>query len=285
MSVLIDGKATSAAKRAEIAKEVSAFRAETGVQPGLAVVMVGDNPASAVYVRNKHIACEGVGMFTETIHLPEETTEEALLALIADLNEDKRFHGILVQLPLPKHINETRVLDAISPDKDVDAFHPYNVGALVTGRERFLPCTPAGIMELLRYYDISVAGKNCVVIGRSNIVGKPMAMLLLAKDGTVTVCHSKTKKIKEITKQADILVAAVGRPRFVTVDMVKEGACVIDVGINRMEDGSLCGDVDFAAVSPIASAITPVPGGVGPMTITMLLANTLTAARLAVYGK
>ena len=207
------------------------------------------------------------------------------MALIADLNEDKRFHGILVQLPLPKHINETRVLDAISPDKDVDAFHPYNVGALVTGRERFLPCTPAGIMELLRYYDISVAGKNCVVIGRSNIVGKPMAMLLLAKDGTVTVCHSKTKNIKEITKQADILVAAVGRPRFVTVDMVKEGACVIDVGINRMEDGSLCGDVDFAAVSPIASAITPVPGGVGPMTITMLLANTLTAARLAVYGK
>ncbi|MBQ8908146.1 MAG: bifunctional methylenetetrahydrofolate dehydrogenase/methenyltetrahydrofolate cyclohydrolase FolD [Clostridia bacterium] len=285
MSIIIDGKATSAAKREEIAKEVAAFRAETGVQPGLAVVMVGDNPASAVYVRNKHVACEGVGMFTETMHLPEETTEDALLELIDELNGDARFHGILVQLPLPKHINETRVLDAISPDKDVDAFHPYNVGALVTGRERFLPCTPAGIMELLRYYDISVAGKNCVVIGRSNIVGKPMAMLLLAKDGTVTVCHSKTKDIKDITKKADILVAAVGRPRFVTADMVKEGAVVIDVGINRLEDGKLCGDVDFDAVSPLASAITPVPGGVGPMTITMLLCNTLTAARLAVSGR
>lgn len=285
MSIIIDGKATSAAKREEIAKEVAAFRAETGVQPGLAVVMVGDNPASAVYVRNKHVACEGVGMFTETMHLPEETTEDALLELIDELNGDAHFHGILVQLPLPKHINETRVLDAISPDKDVDAFHPYNVGALVTGRERFLPCTPAGIMELLRYYDISVAGKNCVVIGRSNIVGKPMAMLLLAKDGTVTVCHSKTKDIKDITKKADILVAAVGRPRFVTADMVKEGAVVIDVGINRLEDGKLCGDVDFDAVSPLASAITPVPGGVGPMTITMLLCNTLTAARLAVSGR
>ena len=285
MSIIIDGKATSAAKREEIAKEVALFHQETGVLPGLAVVMVGDNPASAVYVRNKHIACESVGMYTETLHLPEETSEEELLALIDRLNADNRFHGILVQLPLPKHINETRVLDAISPDKDVDAFHPYNVGALVTGRERFLPCTPAGIMELLRYYNISVQGKNCVVIGRSNIVGKPMSMLLLAKDGTVTVCHSKTKNIKEITKSADILVVAVGRARFVTADMVKEGAVVIDVGINRLEDGKLCGDVDFDAVFPIASAITPVPGGVGPMTITMLLCNTLTAAKLAVYGK
>ncbi|MBP3437428.1 MAG: bifunctional methylenetetrahydrofolate dehydrogenase/methenyltetrahydrofolate cyclohydrolase FolD [Clostridia bacterium] len=285
MSILIDGKATSQAKREALTQEVAAFREETGCQPALAVVMVGDNPASAVYVRNKHTACESVGMYTETLHLPEQTTEQELLALVEQLNQDARFHGILVQLPLPKHINETKVLDAISPDKDVDAFHPYNVGALVTGRERFLPCTPAGIMELLRFYGISVKGKNCVVIGRSNIVGKPMAMLLLAQDGTVSICHSKTNNLRQITQQADILVAAVGRPRFVTADMVKEGAVVIDVGINRLDDGKLCGDVDFDTVAPKAYAITPVPGGVGPMTITMLLYNTLTAAKLAVSGK
>ena len=285
MAVIIDGKLVAQDTRLEIKENVARFQEKYGVTPGLAVILVGENPASRVYVRNKHRACLEVGINSIEITLPETTTEAELLAKIEELNARDDVHGILVQLPLPKHINEETVILAIAKEKDVDAFNPFNVGRIMAGGYDFLPCTPAGVMKLLDYYNIEISGKNCVVIGRSNIVGKPMAMLLLAKDGTVTVCHSKTKNIKEITKQADILVAAVGRPRFVTVDMVKEGACVIDVGINRMEDGSLCGDVDFAAVSPIASAITPVPGGVGPMTITMLLANTLTAARLAVYGK
>jgi methylenetetrahydrofolate dehydrogenase (NADP+)/methenyltetrahydrofolate cyclohydrolase len=232
-------------------------------------------------VRNKHRACEEVGIRSEVHVLPKETTEEELLTLLCAMNADPAIHGILVQLPLPKHISEERVINTISPDKDVDAFHPSNAGKLLLGQYRFLPCTPAGVMELLRAYDISVAGKECVVVGRSNIVGKPQALLLLEENGTVTVCHSKTKDLAEVTRRADILIAAVGRARFITADMVKEGAVVIDVGINRLSDGKLCGDVDFEGVEGKASYITPVPGGVGPMTITMLLINTLCAATYA----
>ncbi len=278
MTTIIDGKAVSAHLRAELKEKVAAFVAESGVTPGLAVVLVGEDPASAVYVRNKHRACEEVGMFSVVHKLPEETSEEELLSLIEKLNTDENIHGILVQLPLPKHISEERIVLAIDPRKDVDAFHPANVGKIMLGNYHFLPCTPAGVMALLQYYDISVEGKHCVVVGRSNIVGKPQALLLLEKNGTVTVCHSRTKNLAEITKQADILVAAVGRAKFITADMVKEGAVVIDVGINRMADGKLCGDVDFEAVSTKTAAITPVPGGVGPMTITMLLQNALRAA-------
>lgn len=278
MATIIDGKAVSAHLRAELKEKVATFVAESGITPGLAVVLVGEDPASAVYVRNKHRACEEVGMFSVVHKLPEETSEEELLSLIEKLNADENIHGILVQLPLPKHISEERIVLAIAPQKDVDAFHPANVGKIMLGNYHFLPCTPAGVMALLQYYDISVEGKHCVVVGRSNIVGKPQALLLLEKNGTVTVCHSRTKNLAEITKQADILVAAVGRAKFITADMVKEGAVVIDVGINRMADGKLCGDVDFEAVSPKTAAITPVPGGVGPMTITMLLQNTLRAA-------
>ena len=278
MATIIDGKAVSAHLRAELKEKVATFVAESGITPGLAVVLVGEDPASAVYVRNKHRACEEVGMFSVVHKLPEETSEEELLSLIEKLNADENIHGILVQLPLPKHISEERIVLAIAPQKDVDAFHPANVGKIMLGNYHFLPCTPAGVMALLQYYDISVEGKHCVVVGRSNIVGKPQALLLLEKNGTVTVCHSRTKNLAEITKQADILVAAVGRAKFITADMVKEGAVVIDVGINRMADGKLCGDVDFEAVSPKTAAITPVPGGVGPMTITMLLQNTLHAA-------
>ena len=278
MATIIDGKAVSAHLRAELKEKVATFVAESGITPGLAVVLVGEDPASAVYVRNKHRACEEVGMFSVVHKLPEETSEEELLSLIEKLNADENIHGILVQLPLPKHISEERIVLAIAPQKDVDAFHPANVGKIMLGNYHFLPCTPAGVMALLQYYDISVEGKHCVVVGRSNIVGKPQALLLLEKNGTVTVCHSRTKNLAEITKQADILVAAVGRAKFITADIVKEGAVVIDVGINRMADGKLCGDVDFEAVSPKTAAITPVPGGVGPMTITMLLQNTLRAA-------
>lgn len=279
MAIRIDGKETAAQMKAELKEKIAAFQEENGFAPGLAVVIVGNNPASAVYVRNKENACAEVGILSKTFRLPEETTEEELLALIERLNGDDTLHGILVQLPLPKQISEERVIATISPDKDVDAFHAENVGKIMTGNYRFLPCTPAGVMALLDRYGISVEGKQCVVIGRSNIVGKPQALLLLERNGTVTVCHSRTQNLPDVTKEADILVAAVGRAKFVTADMVKEGATVIDVGINRLSDGTLAGDVDFEGVEKKAYAITPVPGGVGPMTVTMLLYNTLTAAK------
>ncbi len=278
MAILIDGKATAAAMKAELKEKIEAFETKNGFAPGLAVVIVGNDPASAVYVRNKENACAAVGIRSKTFRLPEETTEEELLALIEKLNKDASLHGILVQLPLPGQISEERVIATISPDKDVDAFHAENVGKIMTGNYRFVPCTPAGVMALLEHYGIAVEGKRCVVIGRSNIVGKPQAMLLLEKNGTVTVCHSRTKDLPSVTREADIIVAAVGRANFVTADMVKEGAVVIDVGINRLPDGTLCGDVAFVDVEKKAYAITPVPGGVGPMTVTMLLYNTLTAA-------
>ena len=279
MAKLIDGKLISAQIRAEIKEEVVAFEAERGFVPGLAVVIVGENPASQVYVRNKARACAEVGFYSEVHELSASTTQEELNALVDRLNGDERIHGILVQLPLPKHLDETEVLLRIDPAKDVDAFHPYNVGKIMIGDYDFLPCTPAGVMALLERSGIDPAGKRCVVIGRSNIVGKPMAMLLLHANGPVTVCHSRTQNLAALCREADILVVAIGRADFVGADMVKPGAVVIDVGMNRREDGKLTGDVDFAAVEPIASAITPVPGGVGPMTITMLLKNTLTAAR------
>jgi methylenetetrahydrofolate dehydrogenase (NADP+)/methenyltetrahydrofolate cyclohydrolase len=274
----IDGKAISAQIRAEIREETAAFCAARGYAPGLAVVIVGEDPASQVYVRNKAKACEEVGFYSEVHRLPESTEQSELNALVDRLNADERIHGILVQLPLPKHLDEGEVLLRIDPRKDVDAFHPYNVGKIMIGDYDFLPCTPAGVMALLERSGIDPAGKKCVVIGRSNIVGKPMAMLLLHANGTVTVCHSRTRDLASVTREADILVVAIGRADFVGADMVKEGAVVIDVGMNRRADGKLTGDVDYAAVEPIASAITPVPGGVGPMTITMLLKNTLTAA-------
>lgn len=277
MYTRIDGKEVSASVRNAITEKVTELK-EKGVTPGLAVIIVGNDPASRVYVNNKKKGCEQTGMNSFEYALPEETTTEELIALIEKLNGEKDVHGILCQLPVPKHIDEEKVLNAILPDKDVDAFHPVNCGKVMTGDYTFAPCTPAGMVEMLKYYNIPVAGKHCVIIGRSNIVGKPMAMLMLKENATVTVCHSRTQNLPEITKQADILVAAVGRPKFVTPDMVKEGAVVLDVGINRMEDGKLCGDVDFDAVCEKTSYITPVPGGVGPMTITMLLKNTLAAA-------
>ena len=279
MAMRIDGKAISAQIRAEIREECRSFTEKNGYAPGLAVVIVGENPASQVYVRNKKKACEEVGFYSEVHELPEATTQAELNALVDALNANERIHGILVQLPLPRHLDETEVLLRIRPDKDVDAFHPYNVGKIMIGDPDFLPCTPAGVMALLERSNIEVAGKNCVVIGRSNIVGKPMAMLLLHANGTVTICHSRTKNLAEVCREADILVVAIGRADFLSADMVKPGAVVIDVGMNRRADGTLTGDVDFAAVEPIAGAITPVPGGVGPMTITMLLQNTLTAAK------
>ena len=278
-AMLIDGKKIAAETRAEIAAAVAEQKA-AGVTPGLAVIIVGENPASQVYVRNKHKACGEVGMYSEVIEMSGDTTEEVLLAKIAELNENDKIDGILVQLPLPKHIDEEKVINAIRPDKDVDAFHPVNTGKIMIGNPDFLPCTPAGVMVMLKKTGIDITGKNCVVVGRSNIVGKPMAMLLLGANGTVTVCHSKTKDLASVTREADILVVAIGRADFVTGDMVKEGAVVIDVGMNRREDGKLTGDVDFASASERASYITPVPGGVGPMTITMLLQNTLTASKL-----
>ena len=284
MAHIIDGKVISASARANIAARTAAFEEETGVKPGLAVVIVGSDPASQVYVRNKKKGCGEVGFYSEVHEMPEETTMDELLAKIEELKSNEKIHGILVQLPLPKHLDEKAVIDAIPPEKDVDAFHPVNTGKIMIGDYSFLPCTPAGVMKMLEYENISVEGKECVVVGRSNIVGKPMAMLLLHANGTVTVCHSRTKNLAEVTRRADILVVAIGKANFITADMVKEGAVVIDVGMNRNAEGKLCGDVDFAAVSEKASAITPVPGGVGVMTITMLLENTLTAAELAVRG-
>ena len=278
MAKIIDGKVISASVKKRVQDEVTDLK-QKGVTVGLAVIIVGEDPASKVYVSNKKKACEALGIISEEYALPESTTNEELLALINELNRKPSINGILCQLPLPKHLDEKLIINSIDPNKDVDAFHPFNVGKIMIGDFHFLPCTPAGVMEMLEYEGIDVAGKNCVVIGRSNIVGKPMNMLLLHKNGTVTVCHSKTKNLAEICKKADILVAAVGRPNFVTADMVKPNAVVIDVGINRV-DGKLCGDVDFENVSKIASAITPVPGGVGPMTIAMLMQNTLTAAKI-----
>lgn len=277
--VIIDGKAVSAAVRESIRKDTAEFSAKTGITPGLAVILVGEDPASQVYVRNKHRACGEVGFLSRVYTLPKATTEDELLSLIAELNADREIHGILVQLPLPGHISEDAVIHAIDPKKDVDAFHPQNVGGVMTGKYDFVPCTPAGVMELLSYYGIDPAGKNAVIVGRSNIVGKPQALLLLEKNATVTVCHSRTPDLGAVTRNADILVVAVGRERLIKADMVKPGAVVIDVGMNRTAEGKLCGDVDFEGVSAVASHITPVPGGVGPMTITMLLKNTLTAAK------
>ena len=276
---IIDGKAVSQKEREIIKEKVS----KMPNRPGLAVILVGDDPASAVYVRNKKKACEQTGIYSESYDLPANTNEEELLDLIEKLNNKNDIHGILVQLPLPEHINPEKVINAINPEKDVDAFHPINVGKIMNGKYDFLPCTPAGVMCLLEHYGIDPAGKECVVVGRSNIVGKPQAMLLLHANGTVTVCHSKTKDLKAKCLCADILVVAIGKADFITGDMIKEGAVVIDVGMNRKPDGKLTGDVDFASASKKASFITPVPGGVGPMTITMLLKNTLKACEL--YSK
>ena len=279
---IIDGKMISAEVNRENAEKV-AFLKSKNITPGLAVILVGDNPASQVYVRAKVKKCEELGIRSFHHVLDKDASMDELLALIERLNKDENVHGILVQLPLPKHINERAVIEAISPEKDVDAFAPVNIGEMMLGTAAFLPCTPAGIMQLLERSGISVEGKECVVVGRSNIVGKPIAQLLLAANGTVTICHSRTKDLSEVTRRADILVVAIGKADFITGDMVKEGAVVIDVGMNRRADGKLTGDVDYASVEPKASAITPVPGGVGPMTITMLLKNTLTAAEK--YGK
>ncbi len=281
MAEIIDGKLVALETRTALKEKTAAFAREYGITPSLAVILVGEDPASQVYVRNKHRGCIEVGINSIEIKMPESTTETELLKQIAELNAREDVHGILVQLPLPRHINEERIILAISKEKDVDAFNPHNVGRIMTGGYDFLPCTPAGIMRLLDYYNIEISGKNCVVIGRSNIVGKPMALLLLERNGTVTVCHSRTKKLSKHTKDADIIVVAVGRPNFLRGEDVKAGAVVIDVGINRLPDGKLTGDVDFESVSAVASYITPVPGGVGPMTITTLLENTLRAAELS----
>lgn len=279
MANIIDGKAVSAAVKAEVAKETAKLREEHGLKVGLAVVIVGNNQASRVYVNNKKKACEAVGFQSYEYALDENTTQEQLLDLVEVLNRDDKINGILVQLPLPPHIDEKAVINTISPEKDVDAFHPVNVGKIMIGDYSFLPCTPAGVMRLIESTGTDITGKNCVVIGRSNIVGKPQAMLLLQKNGTVTICHSKTKNLKEICLGADILVVAIGRAKFITGDMIKEGAVVIDVGMDRDENNKLCGDVDFESAEKRASYITPVPGGVGPMTIAMLMKNTLTAAK------
>ena len=279
MAKIIDGKAISAAIKDELKEQVKAYK-EQGIEITLAVVKVGNDPASAVYVRNKEKACEYVGITSRTLALPEETTAEELLKVVEDLNNDSAVNGILVQLPLPKHIDESKILLAIDSNKDVDGFHTVNVGKMVIGEDAFLPCTPAGIIEMLKRSDVDITGKECVVIGRSNIVGKPMSILMLKENATVTIAHSRTKDLKEVTKRADILIAAIGKAKFVTSDYVKDGAVVIDVGMDRDEDGKLCGDVDFASVEKIASAITPVPGGVGPMTVTMLLVNCLRSVEL-----
>ncbi|MDE6111548.1 MAG: bifunctional methylenetetrahydrofolate dehydrogenase/methenyltetrahydrofolate cyclohydrolase FolD, partial [Eubacterium sp.] len=276
---IIDGKAVSKAVRERVAAETEELK-KKGVTPGLAVIIVGEDPASQVYVRNKEKACEEVGFYSEKFALPENTTQEELNALVQKLNERDDINGILCQLPLPKHLDDKEVINLIDPIKDVDAFHPVNVGAIMIGDYHFLPCTPAGVMELIHSTGVDVCGKKAVVIGRSNIVGKPMAMLLLHENATVEITHSRTQNLSEITAGADILVAAIGKAKFVTADMVKEGAVVIDVGMNRDENGKLCGDVDFEAVKDKCSYITPVPGGVGPMTISMLMQNTLTAAKI-----
>ena len=275
MAVRIDGKALAAKVKAQIVEEAASLPR----RPGLAVILVGEDPASRIYVTHKERDCAECGFRSLEFKLPAETTQADLLEKIAALNDDDAVDGILVQMPLPKHLDEEAVINAIAPEKDVDAFHPFNVGRLVIGDPAFLPCTPAGVMEMLREYDIPVGGKRCVVVGRSNIVGKPMANLLLQRDGTVTICHSRTENLAEITRQADILVAAAGRKGLITGEMVKEGAVVIDVAMNRGDDGKLCGDVIFDQVEPKASYITPVPGGVGPMTRAILMKNILTAAR------
>ncbi len=280
MAKIIDGKKISASVREELKEKAARFYEKTGFKPGLAVVIVGADQASQVYVRNKKRACEDVGFYSEVHELPENSTMDELKERISELVSNEMIHGILVQLPLPKHLDEKQILDMIPPHMDVDAFHPINVGKIMIGEYDFLPCTPAGVMRMLKYEGISVDGKECVVVGRSNIVGKPMTMLLLNENGTVTTCHSHTKNLAEVTKRADILVSCVGRAGFITADMVKDGAVVIDVGINRDANGKLCGDVDFESVCEKASAITPVPGGVGVMTITMLLENTLKAAEM-----
>ena len=276
---IINGKQVSANIKERIKKEVEVLK-EQGTIPGLAVVIVGNDPASRVYVNSKKKACEELGMYSVEYALSEDTTEKELLELVSKLNYDDKIHGILVQLPLPKHLDEKLIINNILPEKDVDAFHPVNVGKIMIGDFDFLPCTPAGVMELINETGIDITGKECVIIGRSNIVGKPQAMLMLHKNATVTICHSKTKDLKDVVKRADIVVAAVGIANLVTKDMIKEGAVVIDVGMNRLENGKLCGDVDFEGVSEVASYITPVPGGVGPMTIAMLMQNTLTAAKI-----
>lgn len=278
MPTILDGKAISAALRQKIAAETAELK-QRGVTPGLAVIIVGDDPASRVYVNNKKKACAEIGFVSEEYAVPATASQEELIGLIKELNERPDINGILCQLPLPEGFDESAVIEAIAPEKDVDAFCDANVGRIMIGSYSFLPCTPAGVMEMIDYAGIEVEGKTCVVLGRSNIVGKPMAMLLLHRNGTVTICHSRTKELAKIASSADILVAAIGKPKFVGADMVKEGAVVIDVGINRDENGKLCGDVDFDAVAPKCSAITPVPGGVGPMTIAMLMRNTLTAAK------
>ena len=275
---IIDGKQTAADIREDIKRQTAILIEERGIQPGLAVVLVGEDPASQVYVRNKEKACIGVGMYSEVHRLPESTSQEELLGLIAELGANERIHGILVQLPLPKHIDEKAVIAAIPPEKDVDGFHPVSVGNMVIGDECFLPCTPAGIIELIKRTGIELAGKHAVVVGRSNIVGKPVAMLLLKEHATVTICHSRTPDLAVITRQADVLVAAVGKAKLIKREHVKPGAVVIDVGVNRLPDGKLAGDVDYDDVLETAGYITPVPGGVGPMTITMLLLNTLKSA-------
>ena len=279
MAKIIDGKKISAEIKDEVKEEVAALKKE-GKEIALAVIQVGADPASSVYVRNKKRACEYTGIRSVSYELPEETTQEELMKIVKECNEDAAVNGILVQLPLPKHINEDEVLLAIDPKKDVDGFHPVSVGNMVIGEDGFLPCTPAGIIQLLKRSGVEIDGKECVVIGRSNIVGKPMSILLLRENGTVTTCHSNTKNLKEICKRADILVAAIGKPKFIDDSYVKEGAVVIDVGIHRNENNKLCGDVDFDKVEPVASAITPVPGGVGPMTIAMLMKNCVESKKL-----
>lgn len=275
---LLNGKELAQKLQQEMTQEVTELK-EKGLQPGLAVILVGEDPASQVYVRNKERAANNIGMYSVVYRLPETTSEAYLIAKIEELNQDDKIHGILVQLPLPKHINEDLVLDTISPEKDVDGFHPMNLGNLFAGKPTMIPCTPAGIMELIKLSGLDLAGKNAVIIGRSNIVGKPMAHLLLQANATVTICHSKTKDLPKVAKQADVLVVAIGRANFVTADFVKEGAVVIDVGINRDENNKLTGDVKFDEVAPLTSYITPVPGGVGPMTITMLMRQTIDAAK------
>ena len=277
---IIDGNALAASVRGELAERVANLKAR-GVTPGLVVIVVGDNPASAVYVRNKVAACEKAGMYSLKLEFAGDTPQATVMDKLAELNRDPKIHGILVQLPLPPHFDEDAVLEAIAADKDVDGFHAENVGALMQGQPRFIPCTPYGVMKMLESANVPLKGAEAVIVGRSNIVGKPMAMLLMAAGCTVTVCHSQTRDLAFHTKRADILVAAVGRPKMITGDMIKPGAVVIDVGINRTEDGKLCGDVDFDSAKAVAAAISPVPGGVGPMTITMLLANTLEAAERA----
>lgn len=276
-SVIINGKEIGQEIRTGVATRVKKLK-EKGITPGLAVILVGDNPASKTYVANKQKSCEQIGMYSELVKLPEDISEQALLEKIRELNERASIHGILVQLPLPKHINEDKVIQTISPEKDVDGFSPISVGKMMLGQDTYLPCTPYGVMKMLEHAGIDVAGKHAVIVGRSHIVGKPMGQLLLQKDATVTYTHSKTPDLPSFTKQADILIAAVGRANFITSEHIKEGAVVIDVGINRNQDNRLCGDVDFDDVQGIASHITPVPGGVGPMTITMLLENTVQAA-------